>query len=265
MTAYRPADRPLHPHRHPRRGGVRAGLGRRDDDAAWRRRGARRPACRARRTVAFAAERAGPGRRPRRGGSRCRDARSLAAANLRLMRKIVYPGHRAAARPGGSAGARQFRLRKGLARGPPRRGFRRRATAVRGSRAPGARGRHGPGAGAGPVALRRADGRLPARPARAATVAPVFADYELFLRRALPQAEERQARQPTPMRPQGPFPIAAQEALVPPAVGTPRARFQPRAAGPLGASVLRRHAHRRAHHHALRRGGLRAGGARGGA
>jgi len=49
--------------------------------------------------------------------------------------------------------------------------------------------------------------------ARAATVAPVFADYERFLRRALPQAEERQARQPTPIRPQGPFPIAAQEAL----------------------------------------------------
>ena len=48
---------------------------------------------------------------------------------------------------------------------------------------------------------------------RAADVAPVFADYERFLRRALPQAEERQARQPTPMRPQGPFPIAAQEAL----------------------------------------------------
>lgn len=48
---------------------------------------------------------------------------------------------------------------------------------------------------------------------RAADVAPVFADYEHFLRDALPQAEERQARQPSPVRPQGPFPIAAQEAL----------------------------------------------------
>ena len=48
---------------------------------------------------------------------------------------------------------------------------------------------------------------------RAADVAPVFADYELFLRRALPQAEERQARQPPPLRPQGPFPVATQEAL----------------------------------------------------
>ena len=48
---------------------------------------------------------------------------------------------------------------------------------------------------------------------RAADVAPVFADYEHFLRRALPQAEERQARQPAPLRPQGPFPIEAQEAL----------------------------------------------------
>ena len=49
--------------------------------------------------------------------------------------------------------------------------------------------------------------------ARAATVAPVFEDYERFLRRSLPQAEERQARQPAPIRPRGPFPIAAQEAL----------------------------------------------------
>jgi len=48
---------------------------------------------------------------------------------------------------------------------------------------------------------------------RAATVAPVFQAYERFLRRALPQAEERQARQPAPIRPQGPFPVAAQETL----------------------------------------------------
>jgi carboxypeptidase Taq len=48
---------------------------------------------------------------------------------------------------------------------------------------------------------------------RAADVAPVFADYERFLRQALPQAEARQARQPAPLRPSGPFPIAAQEAL----------------------------------------------------
>ncbi|HUN43931.1 MAG TPA: carboxypeptidase M32 [Acetobacteraceae bacterium] len=48
---------------------------------------------------------------------------------------------------------------------------------------------------------------------RAATVAPVFENYEHFLRRALPQAEERQARQPAPIHPQGPFRVAAQEAL----------------------------------------------------
>ena len=48
---------------------------------------------------------------------------------------------------------------------------------------------------------------------RTTTVAAVFAAYEHFLRRALPQAEERQARQPPPLRPQGPFPIDAQEAL----------------------------------------------------
>ncbi len=48
---------------------------------------------------------------------------------------------------------------------------------------------------------------------RAVEVANVFAGYETFLHDALPRAEERQARQPAPVRPQGPFPIAAQEAL----------------------------------------------------
>ncbi|HET6184108.1 MAG TPA: carboxypeptidase M32 [Acetobacteraceae bacterium] len=47
----------------------------------------------------------------------------------------------------------------------------------------------------------------------AADVAPVFADYEAFLARALPEAEAIQARHGTAMRPAGPFPIAAQEAL----------------------------------------------------
>jgi len=47
----------------------------------------------------------------------------------------------------------------------------------------------------------------------AADVTPVFGAYEAFLAEALPAAEERQARQPTPVRPAGPFPIQAQEAL----------------------------------------------------
>ncbi len=47
----------------------------------------------------------------------------------------------------------------------------------------------------------------------AADVTPVFAEYEVFLRRALPRAEERQARNPAPVRPSGPFPIDVQEAL----------------------------------------------------
>ncbi len=51
------------------------------------------------------------------------------------------------------------------------------------------------------------------RGVRAAEVEPIFANYETFLAWALPQAEEKQARQPPPERPQGPFPIAAQEAL----------------------------------------------------
>jgi carboxypeptidase Taq len=48
---------------------------------------------------------------------------------------------------------------------------------------------------------------------RAADVTPVFAEYEAFLRRSLPRAEERQARNPAPVRPAGPFPIDVQEAL----------------------------------------------------
>ena len=48
---------------------------------------------------------------------------------------------------------------------------------------------------------------------RVADITRVFAEYEAFLRRALPQAEERQARKPAPVRPAGPFPVAVQEAL----------------------------------------------------
>ncbi len=47
----------------------------------------------------------------------------------------------------------------------------------------------------------------------AADVAPVFANYEKFLRIALPEAEERQARLPPPRRPQGPFPAELQEQI----------------------------------------------------
>jgi carboxypeptidase Taq len=48
---------------------------------------------------------------------------------------------------------------------------------------------------------------------RVADITPVFAEYETFLRQALPRAEERQVRNPAPVRPPGPFPVAAQEAL----------------------------------------------------
>jgi carboxypeptidase Taq len=47
----------------------------------------------------------------------------------------------------------------------------------------------------------------------AADVAPIFADYEAFLRRALPEVVQRQTSGEAPLRPHGPFPIAAQEAL----------------------------------------------------
>ena len=46
-----------------------------------------------------------------------------------------------------------------------------------------------------------------------ADVTPVFAGYEAFLRDALPRAEERQARQPAPLRLPGQFPADTQEAL----------------------------------------------------
>ncbi len=44
-------------------------------------------------------------------------------------------------------------------------------------------------------------------------VAPIFAAYESFLSRTLPEVEAHQARQPAPIRPKGPFPIPAQGAL----------------------------------------------------
>jgi carboxypeptidase Taq len=46
-----------------------------------------------------------------------------------------------------------------------------------------------------------------------ADVAPVFADYEVFLRTALPAAEERQRQNPAPALPPGPYPAAIQETL----------------------------------------------------
>jgi carboxypeptidase Taq len=48
---------------------------------------------------------------------------------------------------------------------------------------------------------------------RTVDITRVFADYEAFLRDALPRALERQARNPAPVRPTGPFPIDVQEAL----------------------------------------------------
>ncbi len=47
----------------------------------------------------------------------------------------------------------------------------------------------------------------------AADVEPIFADYEHFLRDALPRAEELQAHRPVPVQPGGPFPVDAQRAL----------------------------------------------------
>ncbi|PPQ35617.1 carboxypeptidase M32 [Rhodopila globiformis] len=47
----------------------------------------------------------------------------------------------------------------------------------------------------------------------AADVEPIFAAYETFLAETLPAVERRQAAEPAPVRPQGPFPVVAQQRL----------------------------------------------------
>ena len=47
----------------------------------------------------------------------------------------------------------------------------------------------------------------------ASDVAAIFDAYEVFLARALPEVEARQAKLPPPVKPEGPFSIAAQEAV----------------------------------------------------
>jgi carboxypeptidase Taq len=51
------------------------------------------------------------------------------------------------------------------------------------------------------------------RGTRASEVASIFGSYERFLTENLPLVEERQAKQQAPVKPPGPFPIAAQETL----------------------------------------------------
>ncbi len=99
----------------------------------------------------------------------------------------------------------------------------------------------------------------------AADVAPVFAAYEAL---PAPRAARGRGAPGPPARPRPPrrpLPGGHAGGAVPPPGRAHRPGFRPRAAGPLGASVLRRHADRRAHHHPLRRGRLHPGGARGGA
>ena len=54
-------------------------------------------------------------------------------------------------------------------------------------------------------------------------VAQVFAEYETFLRRALPEAEERQARHSPPLRPAGSVPCRGAGGAVPPSLRAARA------------------------------------------
>ncbi len=86
----------------------------------------------------------------------------------------------------------------------------------------------------------------------AADVVPIFRDYEAFLRTALPEAEQRQARQPKPVTPGRPVPGHGAGGALPLARRASGAGFRAFAAGSLGASVLRRDANGRAHHHPLR-------------
>ena len=93
----------------------------------------------------------------------------------------------------------------------------------------------------------------------ASDVASIFGAYEQFLMEALPRAEERQQQQQPPVKPTGPFPVAAQETLVQANRGADRARLRPCAARSLGAPVFRWHANRREDHDAVRPGGLHPG------
>ena len=161
------------------------------------------------------------------------------AANLRLMRHAYT---RATAMPPDLVEAQahaQLRLRESVARGAPPIGFRHGPPASRGGRSPDARGRGCIGTRAATRSVRRPDGWLPARHARPRCRQGVRR-VQAFLRRALPEAEERQARHPPPLRPRirSLSPSRRHCAAVSPSVwGSTR----PRAAGPLGASVLRRH------------------------
>ena len=85
-------------------------------------------------------------------------------------------------------------------------------------------------------------------------VAPVFAAYEEFLSTALPEVERYQARQPAPIRPVGPFPVAAQQATLPRPRATIGPGFRPCQARSVGPSVLRWDAHGCPDHDPLCRG-----------
>ena len=140
-------------------------------------------------------------------------ARSLVGRQPPADAPRPHPRDRDAARSGRGAGARQFRLREGLARGAAAVGFRAGAPASGGGGAAGARGGGGAGAGRGPRPVRRADGRLPARHARGR--------HRSGLRRLRGVPAPRRCRGRRSGRPAarhrcgrpGPFPVAVQEAL----------------------------------------------------
>ena len=130
-----------------------------------------------------------------------------------------YPRDRAAGRPGGGAGARQLRLREDLARGPPRPPISpcvapalREVLALVREQADRA------GAGARPDALRRADGRLPARHRRRRRRAGVRRLRGLP-GDALPRAEALQAAPPGAAPPAGAVPRCGAGGAVPAAFG----------------------------------------------
>ena len=129
---------------------------------------------------------------PSRGGRR--RSRSVARRQSAPDAPCPHARNRDAGRPGGGAGARELRLREGVARGAAQVRFRHGPRAR--SRRWCASTREAAAALAPALGLSPYDALMDGyqRGIGAADVAPVFAGYEAFLRDALPEAEARQAR-----------------------------------------------------------------------
>ena len=94
---------------------------------------------------------------------------------------------------------------------------------------------------------------------QSARIDEIFDDYAAFLPNFLGEVLERQAAEPAPLQPEGPFAIKEQEKLAKSLMSRVGLRFRSRAARCLAPSFLRRCSRRCADHHALRRGRFHPG------